>query len=126
VKRLLDVNLVIAANVKTHVHHARANAWLANADAVLCPIIELGFLRITTSPRSGIGLNMAQARRTLEDFATALHIERIADDLPALDSHPRTSDEVTDDYLAGLAAKHGLKLATLDAAIKHPAVELIP
>lgn len=124
-KHLLDINLVIAANVKTHVHHAKANAWLASADVVLCPMVELGFLRISTNAKSGIGLNMVQARKTLEDFARALHIERIADDLPALDSHPRTSDEVTDNYLADLAAEHGLKLATLDAGIKHSAVELI-
>jgi toxin-antitoxin system PIN domain toxin len=125
VKHLLDVNLLIAANVKTHVHHTKANAWLANAEVVLCPIVELGFLRITTSPKSGIGLTMAQARTALEDFVTDLGVERIADDLPALGSHPRASDEVTDHYLADLAAKHGMKLATLDAGIKHPAAELV-
>jgi len=50
---------------------------------------------------------------------------RISDDLPALDSHPQKSDQVTDFYLASLAEKHGMKLATLDEHIKHPAVVLV-
>ena len=124
-KHLLDVNLLIAANVKTHVHHAVVSSWLANADVVLCPIVELGFIRISTSSKSGIGLNMAQARKTLADFVAHTGAERIDDDLPALDSHPRTSDAVTDHYLADLAARHGMKLATLDLGIKHSAVDLV-
>lgn len=44
-------------------------------------------------------------------------------DLPALESSPETSAQVTDIYLAELASRHGMKLATLDASIKHPAVE---
>jgi hypothetical protein len=38
---------------------------------------------------------------------------------------PKTSSQVTDRYLADLAAKHGLKFATLDGQLKHPAVELV-
>jgi predicted nucleic acid-binding protein len=52
--------------------------------------------------------------------------ERIFDDLPALDSRPKTSEQVTDFYLANLAAKHGLKLATFDEGLTHPAVHNIP
>ena len=44
-----------------------------------------------------------------------VHYRRIADDLPALESHPRTSNEVTDCYLAELASRHRMKLATMDA-----------
>ena len=35
------------------------------------------------------------------------------------------SDQVTDFYLASLAEKYGMKLATLDEYIKHPAVVLV-
>ena len=35
------------------------------------------------------------------------------------------SDQVTDFYLASLAEKYGMKLATLDEHIKHPAVVLV-
>jgi predicted nucleic acid-binding protein len=45
--------------------------------------------------------------------------------LPALESNPKTSDDVTDNYLAALAEKHGFKLATMDRKINHPAVTLI-
>ena len=68
---------------------------------------------------------MADARTGLEKFLNERNAARIPDDLPALDSKPATSEQVTDHYLADLAAKHGLKLATLDMGIKHTAVELV-
>jgi predicted nucleic acid-binding protein len=124
-KHLLDVNLLIAGIVQSHSQHARPHAWLAGRQIVLCPIVELGFLRITANNRSGIGLTMEQARERLERFAALRHAERIHEDLPALASHARRHDEVTDQYLADLAAKHGFKLATLDAQINHPSAELV-
>ena len=65
---------------------------------------------------------MDKARELLQRFATERRAERIADDLPALDSHPATSEQVMDHYLADLAANHGLKLATLDEDVRHAAV----
>jgi len=124
-KHLLDVNLLIAGVVQTHSQHARSRAWLSGKQIVLCPIVELGFLRICTNNKSSIGLSMDQARDALKRFGLERKAERISDDLPALDSHARTSDQVTDHYLANLAAKHGLKLATLDSNLNHPSVELI-
>jgi hypothetical protein len=46
-------------------------------------------------------------------------------DLPALESRPQSSEQVTDHYLADLAVRHGLKLATLDEGIRHPATEVV-
>jgi toxin-antitoxin system PIN domain toxin len=125
VKHLIDVNVLVAAIVQTHSHHAQARTWLSGKEIVLCPIAELGFLRVSTNKKAAIGLTMERARQTLEQFVRERRAERIPDDLPALDSHPRTSDQVTDHYLADLAAKHGLKLGTFDAGIKHPSVELV-
>ncbi len=96
---------------------------MANKEIVLCPLCELGFLRISTQPK--FGATMEQARTTLEKLAIDRAAERIADDLPVLDSKPKLSSQVTDLYLCDLAAKHGHKLATLDAGIKHPAAELL-
>ena len=48
-----------------------------------------------------------------------------SDYLAPLDSKPKVSEEVTDTYLADLAAKHGFKFGTLDGGIKHPTAELI-
>ena len=124
-KHLLDVNLLIAGIVQTHSQHAQARDWLAGREIVLCPIAELGFLRISTNKKSGIGLTMVRARDVLERFAAERKAERISDDLPALGSHPRSSEQVTDHYLADLAAKHGFKLATFDMQIRHPAAVLI-
>ena len=124
-KYLLDVNVLLAGIIETHPHYARAQAWLKGREIVLCPIGELGFLRISSSKQGGINIEMAIARAGLEKFSTERKADRIADDLPALDSHPKISTQVTDHYLADLAQKHGIKLATFDAGLKHPSVELL-
>ena len=124
-KYLLDVNLLIAGIVQTHSQHTRASVWLSGKEIVLCPIVELGFLRISTNQKSAIGLTMDRAREVLERFASERKAEPIFDDLPALQSDARTSDGVTDHYLANLAAKHEFKLATLDARLKHPSAVLV-
>lgn len=124
-KYLLDVNLLIAGIVQNHSRHAQARDWLSGKEIVLCPIAELGFLRSGTNHKTAIGLTMVDARQVLEKFASERNAERISDDLPALDSNPQTSDQVTDHYLANLAAKHGFRLATMDAQLSHPSAELI-
>jgi predicted nucleic acid-binding protein len=120
-KYLLDVNLLIAGIVLTHSQHTQARGWLSGKEIVLCPIAELGFLRISSNKKAAIGLTMDRAREVLEKFAAERQADRIPDDLPPLGSHPKTSDQVTDHYLADLAAKHGFKLATFDMHLRHPA-----
>jgi predicted nucleic acid-binding protein len=39
---------------------------------------------------------------------------------------PSAGAKTTDFYLASLAAKHGMQLATLDEGINHPAAFIIP
>ena len=121
---LLDINVLIAAIWLDHSQNARAVSWLDGKAVVVCPVAELGFLRISTNKKA-VNAPMADARKLLQIFLTERKAARISDDLPALDSKPTTSDEVTDHYLADLAAKHGLKLATLDEGITHAAVELV-
>jgi predicted nucleic acid-binding protein len=84
----------------------------------------LGFLRVSTNKKA-INASMEKARELLERFAADRQADRIADDLPALKSHPKKSEEVTDLYLANLADKHGARLATLDQSIAHTAADLI-
>lgn len=120
---LLDVNVLLAAIWQNHPHHAKATAWLPGRTVLLCPIAELGFLRISTQKL--INAPMEKARRLLETFARERKAERIADDLPALDSHPAKTEQVTDLYLANLADKHGARLATFDRDIPHIAVDVI-
>ena len=66
-----------------------------------------------------------RARQALEDFLASNRVEFIAADLPALSASAAKSAEVTDSYLAELAARNNMRLATLDEGIKHPAAELI-
>ena len=123
-KYLLDINVLLAAIWANHPQYSIADAWLAGKSVAVCPISELGFLRISTN-RKTIAAPMKDARTALEKFLAETKATRIDDDLPALASSPATSDQVTDQYLAALADRHGYKLATLDRAIQHAAVELI-
>lgn len=123
-KHLLDVNVLLAAVWSNHSRHQETFAWLEGKSIVLCPLSELGFLRISSN-RKAIGAPMEAARDLLVKFATERKAERIPDDLPALESKPKVSEQVTDHYLADLASKHGFKLATLDEGIQHMAVDRI-
>ena len=46
-------------------------------------------------------------------------------DLPGLESRAAKSDGVTDLYLADLASRRGMTLATLDTGIAYPPVEIV-
>src|SRR5229473_282775 len=117
-KYLLAVNVLLAAVWANHPQYAAADAWLNGKSVVVCPISELGFLRISTNKKA-IAAPMEDARKALEKFLSETHAMRIPDDLPALESHAKNSEQVTDQYLAALADRHGYKLATLDEGIKH-------
>jgi toxin-antitoxin system PIN domain toxin len=123
-KYLLDVNALIASIWEDHSDHEQADTWIQGKSLVTCALSELGFLRVSTQPKA-LGATMANAQKLLRDFLGKHHVEFIPCDLPALDSRPTKSEEVTDFYLAELAARKGLKLATLDTNISHPAVEVI-
>ena len=121
---LLDVSTLVALIWPSHVHHRQAVAWRKGKKIVLCPITELGFIRISTSP--AFNASMADARQALKDFIKDETPGWIAADLRVLegDTAP-TSAKTTDWYLANLAVAHGMRWATLDQSAKHPATELI-
>ena len=123
-KHLLDVNVLIAAIWSNHSRHAETFAWLKGKTVVVCPLACLGFIRISTNVRA-INAPMEEARDLLQRFLDERKAQHISDDLPVLESRPKTSEAVTDVYLADLAGRHGLKLATLDRGIVHPHVEAI-
>ena len=123
-KYLLDVNVLLAAIWVNHPDHSKSFAWLTGKDILLCPLSELGFLRISTNKKA-INAPMAKARKLLERFSAERNAEWIPDDLDPLHSHPKKSEDVTDLYLADLAFKHGAKFATLDQRLAHNALEII-
>lgn len=123
-KYLLDVSALVALLSRAHVGHPTMSAWARGKALVVCPITELGFIRVSTGP--AMNLSMADARKTLADFFEDEKPDFIAADLRALDGAPApTSGKTTDWYLANLANKHGMKWATLDMSAKHPAAELV-
>jgi predicted nucleic acid-binding protein len=121
---LLDVNALIAAIWKNHPDHSTTDRWLAGKEIATCPISELGFLRVSTHSKA-LNADMTTARRLLEAFLDNRGPQFVADDLPPLKLSAQKSVQVTDQYLAELAASKGMKLATLDEGISHRAVELI-
>ena len=124
---LLDVATLLALLWPDHVHNAKVTAWRQNKHLVLCPIAELGFIRVSTAPTGHFNLAIADARKLLEDFIAKDKPGFIPCDLTAIKGVPApTSGKTTDWYLANLAHAHKMKLATLDAGITHPAAELIP
>ena len=123
-KYLLDVNTLLAAIVENHPQHEAANRWLEGKSLALCPISELGFLRISTQPKA-YNVAMAIAKAALIDFVAKHKIEFVPADLSAVSLNARSSERLTDTYLADLAARHKMKLATFDTGIKNSAVEVI-
>jgi len=122
---LLDVNILLAAIWNDHPLHGRAFAGIKGKRLAVCPLAELGFIRISTHPKATINAPMDKTRELLRRFIHERNVSRIPDDLPALESKPLKSDDVTDSYLAELALRHNAKLATMDTRIKHPAVVVI-
>ena len=90
----------------------------------LCPLSELGFLRISTHPKA-YHFSVAVAQRALADFVGVHRPEFVPADLSAVGLPAGSSGAMMDIYLATLAAHHKIKLATLDTSIKHGDVEVI-
>ena len=90
----------------------------------LCPISELGFIRVSTQPKA-YNLAMTIAKKALDDFTQKHSTEFVPADLSASGTRAKSSDRLTDTYLADLAARHKMKLATFDAGMGHSAVEVI-
>jgi uncharacterized protein len=122
---LLDVNILLAAIWDKHPLHERAFNGIKAKDIAVCPLTELGFIRISTNPKASINAPMDKTRELLRQFAQERKAIRIPADISALESKAAKSDEVTDSYLAELAARHNMKFATMDGSIKHAAATLI-
>jgi predicted nucleic acid-binding protein len=120
---LLDVSALVARLVHSHEHHPRVNAWWTGRALAVCPITELGFLRVACA----LGSTMDDARNVLDEFLREEAPLFIPCDRHALDSaSARFPRKITDIYLADLAAARGWRFATLDEGIAHPVADLIP
>jgi predicted nucleic acid-binding protein len=122
---LVDVSVLLAWLWEDHDHNERVTRWQQKQRVAICPISELGFLRISTQPV--FGASIAQARAMLDTWLKKFNPARVPCDLRALDGEIAPSGgKTTDFYLANLAKSHGMKFATLDEMVKHEAAFLIP
>jgi len=114
---LLDANALIALAISEHEHHDTAVRWVAEVDEIaLCPIVEGALVRFMV--RAGESYTTALAA------LSALHASsRCAfwpDSISYTDANLRHvfgHRQVTDAYLAALAASRGCLLATFDQAL---------
>ena len=134
--RLLDINVLLAVAWPQHIHHARVKRWLLAETArgklsiATCPITQLGFLRISMNIK-GYAADFESARLLLSSLVSHKDIEHSfwMDDLSILPGRLKRTlgpHQLTDAYLVALAENRpGGRLATLDAGVKGPSVELI-
>lgn len=125
---LADANVLVAAAVSSHVHHAAARNWLATIPAfATTPITEAALVRALINPAitcdtNGDQLSITAALSVLRKFRMLSNAKFLADstslaDQRALIGHITGHRQVTDTHLLNLAIAHGAVLATFDAGI---------
>ncbi|HSY18266.1 MAG TPA: PIN domain-containing protein [Candidatus Acidoferrales bacterium] len=120
---LLDVSTLIALLLDDHVHNKKVTAWAAGKKLAICPLSELGFLRVAMKAYNA---TPDQSRRLLKSFKDIDRPQFVPADISALEGDPFPSaGKSTDWYIANLAQKHGMKWATLDKGANHPARALV-
>jgi toxin-antitoxin system PIN domain toxin len=114
---LLDANALIALSLAEHEHHQRATSWAAGVDRLaLCPIVEGALARFLIR----LGQSPSTAMALLEGFHASPRCEFWPDDIAYREAdlgHVTGHRQVTDAYLAALAAAHHGLLATFDQAL---------
>jgi predicted nucleic acid-binding protein len=122
---LLDVNMLIAAIWRDHQDQRRVEAWLRGKQTATCPISELGFLRISSGDTFPLRAEPEPCRNALSEFVRKHRCRFIPDDFSPQRITAESSRQFTDLYLAELAERHRMKLATLDTRIFHRAIALV-
>ena len=114
---LLDANALIALSLTDHEHHQRATSWAAGVDHIaLCPVVEGSLVRFLVR----LGQSASTATALLDAWHASPRCEFWPDSLSyrqAELSHVTGHRQVTDAYLAALAAEHHSLLATFDQAL---------
>jgi toxin-antitoxin system PIN domain toxin len=130
-KNLLDLNVLIALTEPGHQHYRKAQGWFNSSGKDnwgICPLIEAGFVRITTNP------SFRPGPRTLEQAIAILQALKgrpgywycgINENWAAITAPFAKRifghQLVTGAYLLGLAIKEDGVLITFDKAIRYMA-----
>ena len=120
---LMDVSALVALLWTEHASHEAARMWAVGKKFALCPITEIGFLRVSSK---GLQATLEQSRAVLSGFLKTENPVFIPANIRYFDGEPSPSPKKTTDwYLANLAKAHGMKWATFDKGANHPNAELI-
>lgn len=114
---LLDASVLIPLTAAEHVHHERATRWAGSVETfATCPVVEGAVVRFAV--RLGAratevqhALNLMRSRPGFTFWPDSISYSDL--DLAPVRGHR----QVTDAYLAGLAAAYGGTLATLDKGL---------
>lgn len=114
---LLDANALIALTVSDHEHHRRAASWVTGVDRIaVCPVVEGSLIRFLVR----LGQPPATATALLDELHASPRCEFWPDSISYRHAdlgHVVGHRQVTDAYLAALAASNSRQLATLDQAL---------
>ena len=114
---LLDANALIALTLTDHEHHERAASWAASVDQIaLCPVVEGALVRFLVR----LGQSQATAKALLDGLYSSPRCEFWPDAISYRQAdlgHVTGHRQVTDGYLAALAASNNALLATFDEAL---------
>ena len=126
---LLDVNVLIALLEPEHEFFPTAQRWFGSSGRDnwgVCPLTEIGFVRITTNPSFYPGPRAYdQAIAALEELADrpGYRYWPLTESWAALTapfaSRISGHQQVTDAYLLGMAIKEGGVLVTFDRGLKY-------
>lgn len=121
---LLDVNVLVALCLTTHIHHASAHAFLARAAAwATTPLTEAALFRLLLNPAvTGLQTNVADVTSVVGGFRHDPRWHFLVDDsslaVPVVATRVLTGhQQVTDLHLVNLARNHRRRLATFDRAL---------
>lgn len=121
---LPDVNVLFAAHVSTHTHHAAAVSWLRGvASFATCGTTEQGLVRLLSNPIANPGATIAEAltalRRVRHRRQHSFWREETSLSDPLVDVSRMTGHkQITDFHLLNLAAHYQGILVTFDAKIE--------
>ena len=127
---LLDINLWLALEVSTDVHHGLAKAWFrtrGQTTCALCRVTQMGLLRHLTN-KTVMGANVlsiVQAWAAMTRTRSRGDVEW-RDEPAGLDAKWEALSQLggstgnwwTDAYLAAFAIKHSIRFVTLDAGFR--------
>ena len=122
---LLDVNVLLALSLSSHLHHLAATEWFDEADFewATTPLTEVGYLRLSINSRvTGMTISAAQAIEALHQLREAEGHRFIPDDTSLFDAiidlRPLVgTKQATDFHLVNFAARHKMRLATFDGSL---------